>query len=337
MDDSRTHTGNAPAAAPNGGDKPPAGVDVPTPFPGGASIAFPAFDTGCLITAYGDPPVMEKTLQEARNACREYERLFSRTLPHSDIGRLNHAGGAAIEVDPRTFELLEAACGYCAASEGVFDITVGALSNLWDFKKERIPSPELRAQATAHVGWQKLVLQSRKDGRCFAQLTDRASQVDLGGIAKGWIADELGEALMLAGAAGAMLNLGGNVLVRGAKPDRSPWRIGIRNPLAQGPDATRHSVRLQNGSVVTSGVYERSFTRRGVRYHHILDPKTGMPISCDAISASVVAERSIDAEGYSTTLLALGPERARGFLRRHPEIIQTVFILQDGTVIPIAL
>lgn len=335
MADFRTHTGSATATTPN-----PSGEIAPKPWkatrlPSGASISFSAFDTGCTITAYGNPPAMQEALQAAREACSEYEGLFSRTLPSSDVGRLNAAAGAAIRIDSRTFELLQAARGYCAASEGVFDITIGSLSSLWDFKEGRIPSSDLRARAAAHVGWQGLELQRDGDGRCCARMADGGAQIDLGGIAKGWIADELGEALLRAGATGAVLNLGGNVLVQGAKPDGSPWRVGIRNPLAQGSHANRYSVRLQSGSVVTSGIYERSFARNGVRYHHILDPKTGMPVSCEAISASVVAERSIDAEGYSTTLLALGPKRAHGFLRHHPEIIQAVFILWDGTVLPV--
>lgn len=335
MEDSGIHTGDAGSGAPNRSAGPEGGPWGLAPIPAGASIAFPAFDTGCSITAYGGRSAMEEALQAAWEACREYEGLFSRTLPSSDIGRLNRAGGAPVEVDPRTFGLLEAACTYCAAGEGVFDITVGALSDLWDFKEGRIPSPAQRAAAAAHVGWEGLELQRDGTGRCLARLADGAARIDLGGIAKGWIADELGRQLMRAGARGAVLNLGGNVLVRGAKPDGSPWRIGIRNPLAQKPDASRYSIRLQSGSVVTSGIYERSFIRDGVRYHHILDPKTGMPVACKAVSASVVAERSIDAEGYSTTLLALGPKRARGFLQRHPEIIQAVFILEDGTAVSV--
>ncbi len=330
MDGSVTHNGGTAAPTPG----PAAAPGKVVPSAAGASIAFPAFDTGCTITAYGEPAAMQEALQAARDACREFEGLFSRTLPTSDIGRLNAAAGVAVEMDPRTFGLLQAACGYCAASEGAFDITVGALSDLWDFKEGRIPSSEVRTQAAAHVGWQRLELQRDDAGRCLARLADGDARVDLGGIAKGWIADELGEALLQAGATGAVLNLGGNVLVRGSKPDGSPWRIGIRNPLVQGSRASRYSVRLRSGSVVTSGIYERSFMGDGVCYHHILDPKTGMPVPCEAVSASVVAERSIDAEGYSTTLLALGPKRARGFLRRHPEIIQAVFILQDGIVLP---
>ena len=326
MDYSAIYSGDAAAATP----EPWRTALSPT----GASIAFPAFDTGCTITAYGEPAAMQEALQAARDACREFEGLFSRTLPTSDIGRLNRARGAAVEVDPRTFGLLQAACGYCAASEGAFDITVGALSDLWDFKEGRIPSPEVRTQAAAHVGWQGLELQRDDAGRCLARLADGDARVDLGGIAKGWIADELGGALMQAGARGAVLNLGGNVLVRGSKPDGSPWRVALRHPAGRWPSAAP-TVTLEEGSVVTSGTYERSFMRDGVCYHHILDPKTGMPVPCEAVSASVVAERSIDAEGYSTTLLALGPKRARGFLRRHPEIIQAVFILQDGIVLPV--
>lgn len=302
----------------------------------GMRALFAAFDTMVELTAFGKPAAMEAALLEARDACRAYEQLFSRTLPGSDIGRLNRAGGQAVRIDPRTADLLLAALRYCKASGGAFDITVGPLVGLWDLKAGRIPGRDELGAAAAHVGWEGLAVWAQCGGSWFARLSDPAAQVDLGGIAKGWIADALGRQLSGAGATGALVNLGGNVLVRGAKPSGAPWRVGIREPRCSADSpGTLAVVDLACGSMVTSGIYERCFEQGGVRYHHILDPSTGWPVDTPWAGVSVVAERSIDAEGFSTTLLALGLERERALAAAHPEILQAYFVDWEGGITPL--
>ncbi|NBI32975.1 FAD:protein FMN transferase, partial [Enterorhabdus sp. P55] len=173
-------------------------------------------------------------------------------------------------------------------------------------------------------------------GRFFARLADPRAAVDVGGIAKGWIADELSALLATRGLGGFIVNLGGNVAVGGAKPDGAPWRVGIRDPRApHDPDALLGAVPLAAGSAVTSGVYERSFTGTDGRLrHHVLDPRTGWPVATDVAGVTVVADRSLDAEGFSTTLLALGLERGLALARRHAEIRQAFFVGFDGQVTP---
>ena len=173
-------------------------------------------------------------------------------------------------------------------------------------------------------------------GRFFARLADARAAVDVGGIAKGWIADELTALLAARGLAGFVVNLGGNVAVGGAKPDGTPWRVGIRDPRdPHDPAALLGAVPLASGSAVTSGVYERSFTTADGRFcHHILDPRTGRPAATDVAGVTVVADRSLDAEGFSTTLLALGLERGLALARRHAEIRQAFFVGFDGQVTP---
>lgn len=305
----------------------------PLPKGVGAQARFAAFDTVIDLSAFGPRDAMEAALQAACDACRTYERLFSRTIADSDIGRLNRAAGEAVPIDACTAELLLAAKRYCAASAGAFDITVGPLIACWNFKEGRIADLAKLHEAVSHVGWQKLDVWAQCGGNWFARLADPHAQVDLGGIAKGWIADALGRQLTTAGAEGALVNLGGNVLAVGSKPDGSPWRIGIREPRpsSDGPGIL-HVVELERGSMVTSGAYERCFERDGIRYHHILDPKTGWPIEAPWAGVSVVADRSIDAEGFSTTLLALGLERGRTLAATHPEILQAYFVDWDGGV-----
>lgn len=171
------------------------------------------------------------------------------------------------------------------------------------------------------------------------RLDDPAAMIDLGGIAKGWIADALDAALAQPGIPGYVIDLGGNILVRGEKPDGSPWTVGLPDP-ACGPGARERmkpvgTIRIAGGSVVTSGVYERARVCDGVLYHHVLDPKTGMPIAVEHPAVSVVCERSIDAEGFSTTLLALGIEKSRELAAEHPEVLQAYFISWDGSVHPL--
>ncbi len=127
-----------------------------------------------------------------------------------------------------------------------------------------------------------------------------------------------------------IVNLGGNVMAHGSKPDGSPWRIGLQDPRRK--DGIVGAVAVRDASAVTSGVYERCFERDGRVYHHILDPATGFPVRTDTAGATVVARRSIDAEGYSTTLVALGIERGVAFARSHPAILGAYFVDESGAV-----
>lgn len=295
---------------------------------------FAAFNTLVDCTVYASPERAYAALDRIEEDCRAYERLFSRTLASSDIGRLNAAEGKAVRIDPRTAEVLRAAMGYCEASGDVFDITVAPLVRLWDFKQGVEPPLEDLQKTVEHVGWRKLDVWAQCGGNWFAQLRDPQAAVDLGGIAKGWIADALGKTVLSHAAInGAIVNLGGNVLAVGSKPNGDPWRVAIREPKpsAQGPGRLC-TIELDRGSVVTSGTYERAFMRDGALYHHILDPRTGLPVASPWASVSVVADRSIDAEGFSTTLLALGLERSRELAKAHPEILQAYFVSPDRAI-----
>lgn len=169
---------------------------------------------------------------------------------------------------------------------------------------------------------------SSKSSQPTLAITDPHTILDLGGVAKGYIADELADLFIAHGVGRFVINLGGNVVVRGGRPADasarppvaagSPWRIGIINPLD--PAHNRAIVDMADGSVVTSGIHERRFTKRGVTYHHILDPATGMPAKTDLTSATIIAPRSMDCDGYSTTALMLGARDAIDFVESLPGI-----------------
>lgn len=292
---------------------------------------FYAFNTIITLQAYADSTQCAPAFDAARAASRAFERRLSRTLPHSDISRLNAAAGERAAVHDDTAELLRAASGYCADSEGLFDVTVGSVVRLWNFHEGVVPERADVERALAHVDWRALrVSEVGERGASWAQLADPQAAVDVGGIAKGWIADQLAALLAQHGLDAFVVNLGGNVMAHGQKPDGSPWRVGLQDPRDK--NAIVGAVAVRDASAVTSGVYERCFERDGAFYHHILDPKTGFPATTDAAGATVVARRSIDAEGYSTTLLALGIERGIAFAREREAILGAWFVDRDGTV-----
>ena len=294
-----------------------------------SSCEMRAFGTAVAFSAYGEPQACQAAFAEAAAACRRYERRLSTRLPNSDVSRLNASHGEMCAVHPQTAELIEHALGYCERSEGMFDITVQPAVRLWDFEHAIVPDGDSLAKAVSHVGWRGLHV-FEQAGCFFAQLDDSQAAVDLGGVAKGWIADELVRLFGRPewGLSGYVVNLGGNVAVGGAKPDGSPWTVGLRDPWHLG--STLATVEVRSGAVVTSGTYERCFEKGGVLYHHVLDTATGMPVRTDLVSATVVADSAIDAEGYSTTLLALGTDRALRLAGAEPAIGCAILVDIDG-------
>lgn len=286
---------------------------------------FYAFNTEVALSAYGEERAVFPAFSQAVEACRRYERLFSRTLPHSDVSRLNAAGGAAVAIADETYDLLQGSLRYCEQSLGWFDITVGALTSLWDFQRGVMADADELRERLGLVDWRRVELGGEPGART-ARLGMPGAMVDVGGTAKGWIADRLGELLRDCDVRHFIINLGGNVVVGGGKPDGSPFAVGIRNP--QDTSKILGAVNLTDGSVVTSGLYERCFELNGKRYCHILDPRTGMPIQTDVESATVVAAKSFDCDGFSTTLCALGIEGGIEFAKSRPEIAVAIFV--DG-------
>lgn len=304
------------------------GAEMPRQAADGARLMeLFVFNTDVLLYAYAgdgedprDPAVaarLDEALIAARDRCWYFEHAFSRTRADSDIARAHAAAPEPVEVCPETTELVELALGYCQQSQGRFDITMGTVTSLWDFHNHIVPAPLAVARALEHVGYERICV-DRTGGVPTLAISDPATILDLGGVAKGYIADDLGHLLRAHGVARFVLNLGGNVLVSGGRPANdavrprvaagSPWRIGIVNPR----DIAHHRavVQLAEGSVVTSGIHERRFAQGGVWYHHILDPATGMPAKTDVVSATIIAARSMDCDGWSTTAFMLGAERA---------------------------
>lgn len=278
------------------------------------------FDTVCVLG--GALPVT--VLDEAQELCERCEQLFSRTIETSDVARINAAAGAPVEVDALTAELIAASLDYCEASGGLFDITIGAVSELWDFTEGVVPTSEALAQALPHVGWEGVHVEGTR-----VQLDDPQARIDLGGIAKGFITDKLMELFAERDVRNAFVNLGGNVAVCGNNEQGVPWSVGVRDPFGTSDADVVAKVTTTSGSLVTSGLYERSFEKDGRRYWHILDPRTGYPVETSLASASILCAKSLDGDGYTKPLFMLELDEALAFAQ-DKDGVQALLIDQDG-------
>lgn len=285
-----------------------------------------AFDTYCTFGVYGDDTAPARLA----DACAHFDALFDLYDEKSDIARINAAAGEPVRVHADTVDLLLAAKTYCEQADGLFDVTIGAVSTLWDFTEGVRPAPEAIADALPHVDWRCIEI----DEEALAvRLADPQAKLDLGGIAKGYVADRLCDLLRdETNATGAVLSLGGNIALFGEKPNGEPWETGVRDPNDPGGDTAVGTARVQGGSLVTSGLYERVFEQDGVTYWHILDPRTGEPVQTDVASVTVLSPSSTAADALSTTLFVAGSRRGAE-IADALEDTAAYFILQDGRTV----
>ncbi|MBO5093674.1 MAG: FAD:protein FMN transferase [Lachnospiraceae bacterium] len=293
------------------------------------------FDTVITITLYDDlkPERSEEILNGCFALCETYEAMLSRTKKGSDIWNINHAGGAPVKVNGETAALIEKALTVCRQTDGAVDITIAPLSSLWNFSSEHlteqkeIPSQEQIGALLPHVDYHNVLA----DGDTVT-LTDPDASIDLGCIAKGYIADRLKQYLLEEGCTSAIVNLGGNVLTLGHKPDGTDFRLGIQKPFA-GSGESIAVLPVADQSLVSSGVYERYFEENGRRYHHLLNPKTGMPENNGLLSVSILSDSSTDGDILSTACFLLGPDDGMAYVESLPGV-EAVFITEDYSLHP---
>lgn len=265
------------------------------------------FDTVVTLTAYCDEELMSRACER----CQYFEEHLSRTLEGSDVWNVNNAHGEPVTVAAETADVIARALEYGELSGGLFDITIGAVSQLWDFHEGVLPADADIQAALPHVDYHAVSV----DGTTV-QLSDPLAAIDLGGIAKGYIADDLARLFREGGCTSGTINLGGNVYALGSKPDGSNWNVGIQDPNAPATSSVIASLSCADTSVVTSGLYERTFTVDGTQYYHILDPTTGYPAQTDLVSSSVASASSTDGDAYATWMFLLGRDEALALLER---------------------
>ncbi|MBO3755520.1 FAD:protein FMN transferase [Streptococcus suis] len=272
----------------------------------------------------------EEAMDEAVSYIKEMESLLSTNLEGADAYRINQAAGKeAVKVDERTFEVIETAIDRSKESQGLFDISIGAVSNLWKIGDEdaRKPSDEEIKAALPFINYKDITLDKEKK----TVFIKEGMMLELGAISKGYIADKVRELFASKGITTAIINLGGNVVVMGDSPTtQNGWNVGVQDP-DQVRGATVGSVPGTHDSVVTSGIYERYLEVDGVKYHHILDPKTGYPVENDISGVTVFSKTSIQGDALSTTLFLLGVEKGLDFINQM-DGVEAVFIDKERGV-----
>ncbi|SET27297.1 thiamine biosynthesis lipoprotein [Nitrosomonas marina] len=249
----------------------------------------------CLIQLYAKS---KKKGQEAADAAiadiNRLESLYSRYRADSFLSKINRvaADAGSIAVDDETAGLLDYAATCYQQSDGLFDITSGILRQVWDFKSDQLPTHAEIDKIKKRIGWHRL-----KWERPVLSFGVPGMEIDFGGVVKEYAVDRAAALCFDAGIEHGVVNLGGDIKIIGPHPDGSPWRIAIQHP--RNPDVALKILLLQSGALASSGDYERCITINGRRYGHVLNPKTGWPVSHMA-AVSVVGEFCVVAGSAST-------------------------------------
>lgn len=295
---------------------------APAPAQAGpaAERTFFAMDTVMTLRLYEGGG--EDLLDRAQDRVEELEDLLSVTDANSEIYALNHRGGASLS--PDTADLLAAALDLCARTGGALDISIYPVLRSWGFTtgEHAVPSEETIAALLPLVDYTRVELHGSN-----AALPG-GMEIDLGSVAKGCTGGRLADLLRENGVTSALLDLGGNIQAVGAKPDGSPWRVGIRDPEG---DGNLGVVEVIDQAVITSGGYERYFEQDGVRYWHILDPKTGKPARNGLSSVTVIGSDGLTCDALSTALFVMGLDKALDHWRQYQDF-EAVFVSEGGSV-----
>jgi len=283
--------------------------------------------TVITITAYGDNA--EETLDQAFDEIIRLESILSKTLEGSDIYEINEAAGSDVaQLTSETVNVITESLRYYELSKGYFDFSIGPLVDLWGIGTDHamVPSDDDLSKAISKIDLDSLIFNGDSAG-----LPEAGMALDVGGIAKGYIADMVADIIRNSDCTGAVINLGGNVMTIGQKPDGSKWKVGLQDPF-QTTGSYMEVVEVGEMSVVTSGPYERNFEENDVVYHHILNPFTGYPIENDIASVTIISKKSIDGDGLSTSVFAMGKTDGLALVESLDNT-ECYIVFEDGTIL----
>lgn len=280
------------------------------------------FDTINTIEALCDKTMLEATFDK----CKYYEKLLSRFERNSDVSQINHAYGMPVTVSDETVHILKLALYYHEISGGAFNPTLGAVSSTWKqcLSEDRTPEEQTIRQMLPGAAFSETKIIGNR------VMLPAGLQLDLGGIAKGYIEDRIADELRKAGVQNALLNFGGNILTVGGHPRGDAWRIGLKTPF--GTERVCWAVAAcRNSAISTSGVYERGKTINNVHYHHILNPKTGFPVKNGIYAVSVFTEKAVDADALSTAFFVAGAEQGARIIKKQGALFAC--LMADGSLV----
>jgi thiamine biosynthesis lipoprotein len=281
------------------------------------------FDTIITLRVFDDR-MKTSHFTEVEQLLNRIDREMNRQRAGSEIDQINQmAGLKAVAVSEETFRVIQTALEYSESSDGKFDLTIGPLVTLWGIGSESAAVPDSSSldQALKLIDYTKVTL----DEPTFSvMLAETGMSLDLGSIAKGFAADVIADYLTAHHMNSAIIDLGGNIIALGAKPNGSDWSIGI-----QAPDKQRGQhlglIKVKDKTIVTSGIYERFFEENGTLYHHIFNTTTGYPVANNLLSVTIVTEVSMDADALSTTVFALGLEAGLTFIEQRKDV-EAIFV-----------
>lgn len=271
---------------------------------------------------------LENKVTDVMNLIKEkvedMDNRFSVFKPESEITMINdQAGKGNVQVSKDTYDVIHSAVLYAKLSNGAFDITTRPLSKLWGIgkKKEFIPTTHDMRKAVSLVNYKDIRFE---ENPYRVGLKKRGQEIDLGGIAKGYAADEAKRILMEHDIHHAMINFGGTVILMGNEN-----KVGIQNPVKK-TGTSMGVLKLENKAVVTSGSYERYFMKDGVRYHHLLNPLTGRPTDNNLAGVTLIGESAMELDALTTAVFVLGIEEGNRLIQKCG--VEGIFICETGEV-----
>lgn len=289
-----------------------------------ASRDFFAMNTYIRLEAYGDRAA--DALAQAQERMEELEGLWSVTDENSEIYAVNHSGGQPISVSDDTAAVVSFALDMAEETGGALEPTIYPVLTAWGFTtgEHHVPEPEEIDKLLTSVDYHSVSLNGNT-----IQL-EPGMMMDLGAVGKGYASDEIASLLRKSGITSALLNLGGNIVMIGSKPDGGDWRLGLQDPFENG---TIGVLTASECAVVTSGNYENYFTAEdGTTYGHIIDPATGYPVDNDLAAVTIVAQDGKLCDALSTSLFVMGADAAIGYWQEHPGF-EMILITQDRQIL----
>ncbi len=278
-----------------------------------------------ITVSHADEKVAHLAMTQAFDEMRRIEKLMSTYLLDSEISQLNSsAGGAAVALSPEVEEVLRSAVRWGEASAGAFDVTIEPAARLWNFDSEepQTPEPELLQRALTRINYRDIEIENRR-----ARLAQPGMAVNLGGIAKGYAVDRAA-ALLRGLVPNGIINAGGDLTAFGKRDAGHPWIIGLQHPRE--PNKVLASFAVEKRGVATSGDYQKYFIRDGVRYHHVLNPQTGLPAR-GLTSVTVIAPNVMQADALATAAFVMGAEKGLPWIDTLPDV-EALMVLKDGTL-----
>lgn len=285
-----------------------------------------ALDTAITLKVYGSKRVV--VLKKLEDKINELDDMLSTGKETSEVSRLNRSGEAVLS--PTVANLVKRSLDIYKKTDGLFDITIYPLMELWGFptKNYKVPLEKEIEEKLKLVGSDKIDFNEETRKISFK---NKGMEIDFGGIGKGYITDELVKILTDEKVESAIINLGGNVFGFRKKPDGSLWNIAIRDPNE--PDKYMAAIRLEDSAVITSGGYERYFEENGIIYHHILDPRTGKPSESGLKSVSIISKDGTLADALSTSLFIMGEEKAAKYWKENGNDFDILLMTKDNRLL----